>query len=279
MTRISLAGLGNVKNPVVRSIQNSCRIILSLTNAVVSVLLKAGAAHTSSNRNEPLALSAAVHLRSVPLLGVVHTLTSDLHQRGRVSPRDHVREDSQVASHSRAALVIDSDGHDSDAGSYILEGQVEAAFAERPDAADLSVELESPHPQVHVSETLVCRDGVDLGELTLPDAGADVAVGLVVVEVKGLLAGTEHAWHAVTVSQRELYLDVDPPCAISLDPVGPEPVVLTRAHNVAHLVRVDGDEILIHFVDRIPLAKTERESGLLSLTKTLKKIFLNHYFT
>lgn len=229
--------------------------VLSLTNAVVSVLLKPSAAHTPSNRNEPLALSAAVHLWCVSLLGVVHTLTSDLHERGRVGPRDHIREDGQVASHSRAAFVVHSNGHHSDAGSYILKRQVEAALAERPDATDFSVELESPHPQVHVSETLVGSDGVDLGKLTLPDGRANIPVGLVVVEVKGLLAGSENAWHAVAVSQSEFHLDVDPPGAVTLDPVGPEPVVLARAHHVAHLVRVDGAEILVHFIDCIPLCK------------------------
>ncbi|KAJ8360553.1 hypothetical protein SKAU_G00170780 [Synaphobranchus kaupii] len=227
-------------------------------NTGVSVFLEAGAADAPPDGHQPLPLRAAVHLRSVPLLRVVHALPPHLHQRGRVGPRHHVGEHGQVSGHGGAALVVHPDGDDGDAGPDVLEGQVEAPLAEGPHASHLRVQLQPPNAQVHAGEALVGRDGVDLGELALPDVGPDVAVDLVVVEVEGLLAGAQYPGHAVAVSQGELDLDVDASGAISLDPVGAQPIVLTGAHDVTHLVGVDGAEVLVHLIDSIPLAKNEK---------------------
>lgn len=51
------------------------------------------------------------------------------------------------------------------------------------------------------------------------------------------LAGAQHSWHAVAVSQGELDLDVDPPGSLSRDPDRPQPVVLAGAHHVTDLNR------------------------------------------
>lgn len=51
------------------------------------------------------------------------------------------------------------------------------------------------------------------------------------------LAGTQNSRHAVAVSQGELDLDVDPPGSFSRDPARPQPVVLTGAHHVTHLMQ------------------------------------------
>lgn len=49
------------------------------------------------------------------------------------------------------------------------------------------------------------------------------------------LAGAQHSRHAVAVPQRELDLDVDSPRSLTRDPHRPQPVVLARAHHIAHL--------------------------------------------
>lgn len=96
-----------------------------------------GRAHAPPDGHQPLPLGAAVHLGRVSLLGVVQALTSDLHQRGRVGARHHVGEHRQVAADAHAAFVVDAHGGESDAGADVLEGQVEAAFAERADPSHL----------------------------------------------------------------------------------------------------------------------------------------------
>lgn len=95
------------------------------------MFLEAGRAHTPPDGHQPLALSAAVHLGRVSLLGMVHTLTSDLHQGGGVGARHHVGEDGQVAVDTHAALVVDAYGGEGDAGADVLEGQIEAPPTER----------------------------------------------------------------------------------------------------------------------------------------------------
>lgn len=71
------------------------------------MLFESSRAHAPPDGHEPLSLSTAVHLGRVPLLGMIHTLTPDLHQRGRVGARHHVGEHGQVTAHAHAALVID----------------------------------------------------------------------------------------------------------------------------------------------------------------------------
>lgn len=51
------------------------------------------------------------------------------------------------------------------------------------------------------------------------------------------LAGAQYSRHAVTVSQGELDLNVDPPRSLSRDPDCPQPVVLAGAHHVTDLVQ------------------------------------------
>lgn len=114
--------------------------LIRLTNAGVSVLFKAGWAHAPSNGHQPLALCAAVHLRGIPLLSVVNALTPDLHQRGWVGPRHYVRENCQVAADAHAALVVDPDRGEGDAGADVLEGQVEAPSAQRAHPSHLCPE-------------------------------------------------------------------------------------------------------------------------------------------
>lgn len=99
-----------------------------LTYAGVSVLFEASRAHAPPYGHQPLSLCAAVHFWRVPLLGVVHALTPDLHQRGGVSPRHHVGEHGQVAAHAHAAFVVHSHRGEGDAGANVLEGQVEASL-------------------------------------------------------------------------------------------------------------------------------------------------------
>lgn len=109
-----------------------------LTHAGVSVLLESGRAHTPPDGHQPLALRTAVHLGRVPLLGVVHTLTPDLHQGGRVGARHHVGEHRQVPAHAHAALVVHPHGGEGDAGADVLEGQVKAPPAEGAHASHLA---------------------------------------------------------------------------------------------------------------------------------------------
>lgn len=67
------------------------------------------------------------------------------------------------------------------------------------------------------------------------------------------LAGAGDAWQAVTVSQGELDFDVDPLSAGPRDPVCPQPVVLIGFQDVTHLVRSDGDVLLVHDAHLLPL--------------------------
>lgn len=108
-----------------------------LTHAGVSVLLESCRAHTPPNGHQPLSLSAAVHLGRVPLLGVIHTLTPDLHQRRRVGARHHVGENRQFAAHAHAALVVHAHRREGDASADILEGQVESSLGQGADPAHL----------------------------------------------------------------------------------------------------------------------------------------------
>lgn len=131
--------------------------------------------------------------------------------------------------------------------------------AYRPHSTHLCVQLKPPHSQIHVGEALVSCDGVDLGELILSEAGSHIMFCLAVVEVEGLLACAKDSWHAVAVTERELDLYVDSVSAAALDPFGTEPVILVRAHDIAHLVRMNGAEVFVHFVNCIPLPKKEEE--------------------
>lgn len=51
------------------------------------------------------------------------------------------------------------------------------------------------------------------------------------------LAGAQDSGHAVAVSECKLDLDVDPPGSLSREPARPQPVVLTGAHHVTHLIQ------------------------------------------
>lgn len=110
---------------------------LRLTHAGVPVLFESGGAHAPPDRHQPLPLGAAVHFGRVPLFGVIHTLTPDLHQRGGVGARHHVGEHRQVAADAHAAFVVHAHGGEGDAGADVLEGQVEASLGEGADAAHL----------------------------------------------------------------------------------------------------------------------------------------------
>lgn len=62
------------------------------------------------------------------------------------------------------------------------------------------------------------------------------------------LAGAQYSRHAVTVSQGELDLDVDPPGSFPRDPACHQPIVLARAHHVTDLIQ---RKICCHFTASI----------------------------
>ena len=80
----------------------------------------------STNRNQPLPVSAAVHFRLLSLLRLVHARPSDLHQGGCVGPGNGVGKSCQVADGEWAGFIENSDGNQSDAGANILKRQIEA---------------------------------------------------------------------------------------------------------------------------------------------------------
>lgn len=112
-------------------------VLVRLTHAGVSVFFESGGAHAPPDRHQPLPLGAAVHFGCVSLFGVIHTLTPDLHQRGRVGARHHVGEHRQVAAHTHAAFVVHPHGGEGDAGADVLEGQVEPTLVEGADTSHL----------------------------------------------------------------------------------------------------------------------------------------------
>lgn len=67
------------------------------------------------------------------------------------------------------------------------------------------------------------------------------------------LAGTGDSWQAVAVSQSKLDFDINALGTGPWDPVCPQPVVLTGLQNITHLVRPDGDVLLIHNAHFLPL--------------------------
>lgn len=151
---------------------------ISLTHTGVSVFLKSSGAHTPPDGHQPLPLSAAVHLGRVPLLSMIHTLTPDLHQWGRVGSRHHVCEHRQVPAHAHAAFVVDADGREGNASTDVLESQVEAAFVQRAHTSH----LEGEEGGIHISishKGLILRWDFD---------------GFTVVHTLFAVAGTASKW-------------------------------------------------------------------------------------
>ena len=59
-------------------------------------------------------------------------------------------------------FATDLDGHQGDAGTHVLEGQVETLPGNRSDLPDLGVETEHTVAQVCLSKALISRDCVYL---------------------------------------------------------------------------------------------------------------------
>lgn len=231
-----------------------------LTFTRVSFLMKSGFADTFPDRDKPLALGAAVHLGRVVglLFGVGDARPFDLDERGKLRSRHCVRERGQVLDDGPALLVVNFDRDESDACADVLEGQVEASARERPDNAHLRVQLHLSLSQIALREALVGRDGVYFRVLTLADIPAHLSVRLLVVQVERFLARPDHARQAITVPQGEFQLHENPLSIALFDPVSPKPVVLIRFHHLAHLIRANGDEVLIQPTDLFPLEKAKQ---------------------
>ena len=191
---------------------------------------------------------------------MIDTRAFDLHQRLGVHGH-RVGEGRQIPHSVRALLEVNPHRHQSYTGAHVLERQVEALLGHGAHLAHLGVELEDAVPEVHLGETLVGGDGVDLGELVLPEVAALVVVRLQVEEVEGLLAGAQHQRDGVAVPQGELQLHVDLLGRLARDPVGAKPVVLAVLHHVADLEGPDGSVVLIHAADLLPLKEMERGRG------------------
>lgn len=126
-----------------------------LTHTGVSVFFESGGAHTPPDGHQPLPLCAAVHLGSVPLLCMIHTLAPDLHQRGRVSARHHIGEHRQVTAHTHATLVVHPHRGEGNAGADVLEGQVEASSAQGANTSHLRGEERGLTPPSHTLHVIV----------------------------------------------------------------------------------------------------------------------------
>ncbi len=68
---------------------------------------------------------------------MIHTPTPDLHQRGRVCARHHIGEHCQVTAHTHTAFVVHSYRGEGNAGTDVLEGQVEASFVQGANTSNL----------------------------------------------------------------------------------------------------------------------------------------------
>ena len=212
---------------------------------------------------------------------MIDTGAFDLHQRLRVHGHG-VGEGGQIPHNVRALLEVNPHRNQSYAGAHVLERQVEALPGHGTHLAHLGVELEDAVAEVHLGEALVSGDGVDLGELVLPEVAALVVVRLQVEEVEGLLAGAQDQRDGVAVPQGELQLHVDLLGRLARDPVGAEPVVLAVLHHVAHLKGPDRSVVLVHPTDLFPLKKTERGRGVgerqrVGATETEKEIEKTKY--
>lgn len=127
------------------------RALQQLTFTCAALLFISWFAETSTNRNQPLAVSAAVHFRLLPFFWLVDTRTSDLDQWGRVRSGDRVGKSCQVPNGERTCFVENPDGNQSDAGAHILKGQVEAFPCCDSYISHLRVEFHDAVSDIHLS--------------------------------------------------------------------------------------------------------------------------------
>lgn len=122
----------------------------SLTFTRATLLLISRAAETSTNRNQPLSVSTAVHFRLLSLFRSVDARPPDLHQGRRIGPGDSVRKRCQVTNGERTCFVENSDGNQSDAGANILKGQVETFPGRHLHVSHLGIQFHDAVANVHL---------------------------------------------------------------------------------------------------------------------------------
>ena len=200
----------------------------ALTSADRAILhgLEARLAHAAPDGHQPLAIPVAVELDGhIHLLCVGDAAAPGGHQRRALRPRQRLLEDGAILDDAGALPVEDAHGNEGHAAAVVLEGQIEAAAGHGPETPHLGVDLHDPAAQVHLGEALVGSNGVHLHPRVLHPGGEGlggrVEVGLVVVEVEGLLAGAGHTGDATAVSHGELHLHVDAMGAPAPDELGP----------------------------------------------------------
>lgn len=238
---------------------------LTLAGLVSAGRLVARLAAAAPDGYHPLAFPVAVQPGGAPpclapasillRLRVGHTGAHGRHQGGAPGPAGlRLREGGEGAEHGGAGVGEELDGHEGQAGPGVLEGHVEAALRERPEAPLLDVELQpgplpgapGPHrPGRGAWEALVGRDGVHLGPaLEVPGGDAVGAVGLLrlaVVKGEGLPAGAPGRAQTGTGAHGEVQADVGSLRPAPLHEVCLQPVVLPGARGgPCHVACLEG---------------------------------------
>lgn len=224
-----------------------------LTSTLTINLLIPNTAHASSQGNQPVSISSTKQFGCVSFFSMINTCPPHLHQWGRVHTRDCVRKWGQVPQRERTFFIVYPHRNQSNAGTNVLECQIEALPGHWPHLAHLSVKLEDAISKIHLSEALIGSDGVNLGILCGLEFYTVSFISLMVEEVERFLAGARHPRDGVAVTQGEAKLHVDLLGSLSRDPVGTKPVVLVGLHHIANLESMDGSVVLIHLRDGVPL--------------------------
>lgn len=143
--------------------------VLTLTGLLSPYV--AWAALALHNWNHPLSICGAVDSRRLLTDGVVHALPAHLLERLVLTSGYSLWEGCEALHRLGAGLVVHSDGQKGDAGSDVLEGQVEAFSRQVLHNPRLRVDAHSAF-----AGDLIRSDGGHLPKLALAEGHAHVCI-------------------------------------------------------------------------------------------------------
>lgn len=161
----------------------------ALTLAHKTSFFIASIAGTLANGYKPFAFCTAVHPWRIFLLRIVDTRPSNLHQ-GLGVHGYRVWKHSQILHRKWALFEVYSHRHQGNTRTNILKCQIKSLLVDRTYFSNLSVEFKNTVPKIHLSETFISCNGVNLCKLMLSKFHPMIIIGLHVVQVECLLAST-----------------------------------------------------------------------------------------
>lgn len=235
---------------------------LTLAGSFIINGLVASLAGASSNGHHPLPLSIAVQPNTwrpsrACLFSIWYTCPWWLHQWGPLPSSKSFREGGKSFHHSWAFVEKDLDCHQGHAGSWVLEGQIEAMLGEWPKATYFNIHLYHLPSAVHLGKAFVSCNSIHFSPWALTPfwqfLRGYVSLWLVVVECESLLARRGYSAHAGTVSHWETEADMDSVGSASLYEVSTQPVILTWFSHIADFKGSDQAFLVIQDTYLIPL--------------------------